>query len=120
MCLSLQMIVVALDPETEMIEGGQGPDLVIARGGGHVIEMVTGVDHAPGHMIVTMTEGGLVPGLESVITSQYIESFLYTALYHHNFCVQLVIDFLINIPIIPFIIIMHYCCIIHYVSLLIL
>ena len=81
MCLSLQMIVVALDPEIETIEGGQGPDLVIARGGGHVIEMVTGVDHAPGHMIVTMTEGGLVPGLESVITSQYIESFLSCTLF---------------------------------------
>ena len=59
------MIVVALDPEIDTIAGGQGPDLVIVRGGGHVIVTMTGIDHAPGHMIVMMTEGDLVRGLES-------------------------------------------------------
>lgn len=58
------MIAVALDPEIVMIVGGQGPDLVIVRGGGHVTVIMTGIDHAPGHMIVTMTEGDLVRGLE--------------------------------------------------------
>lgn len=59
------MIVVALDPEIDTIAGGQGPDLVIVRGRGHVIVTMTGIDHAPGRMIVTMTEGDLVRGLES-------------------------------------------------------
>ena len=74
------MIVVVPDPEIATIAGsqgpdlvivkgrghvsGQGPDLVIEKGGGHVIVIMTGIDHAPGHMIVTMTEGDLVRDLE--------------------------------------------------------
>ena len=74
------MIVVVPDPEIATIAGGQGPDLVIVKGGGHVIGqgpdlvivkggghvivITTGIDHAPGHMIVMMTEGDLVQDLE--------------------------------------------------------
>ena len=86
------MIVVALDLEIGTIAGGQGPDLVIVRGGGHVIVTMTGIDHAPGRMIVTMTEGDLVRGLDSHQFMRHLScpcNYIRWS-YHHNFCVQLV------------------------------
>jgi hypothetical protein len=80
------MIVVALDPEIDTIAGGQGPDLVIVKGGGHVIVIMTGIDHAPGRM--TMTEGDLVRGLENQSSAH--ETFIIPCtiihwLYHHHY-----------------------------------
>lgn len=63
--LSLQMTVVVLDPGIATIVRGQGPDLVIVKGGGHVIVIMTSDDHAPGHMIVMTREGDLVRDLEN-------------------------------------------------------
>lgn len=72
------MTVVALDPGTAMIVGGQGPDLVIVRGGGHVIVIMTSDDHVPGHMIVTMREGALVQDLENLASVHEILNHLCT------------------------------------------
>ena len=60
----LQMTVVALDPGIATIAGGQGPGRAIVRGGDHVIVIMTGDDHAPGHVIVTMRGGDPVRDLE--------------------------------------------------------
>ena len=83
------MIVVALDPEIGTIARGQGPDLVIVKGGGHVIVTMTGIDHAPGHMIATMTEDDLVRGLESVISLRDIYHTCVIILYYAGYTITI-------------------------------
>ena len=51
------MTVVGLDPGIGMTAGGQGPGLVIVRGGGHVIVTTISGDLVRGHVIVTMGGG---------------------------------------------------------------